>query len=165
MYSETMRIRRPSALFRKAGVLVGQRSALEGRRAVAWRDHGLRGVQNLLAWGLIPVPCSLFPCLPCLTHPGGGPRRETQSTDSTGPDPIRCRAPLRWPHRCRAWEPQEQGVLVPEHVRPRRIADRQADIHAQQHAQEQLGALQPAGNALRSRAGRARAEGGLGQKA
>jgi hypothetical protein len=51
---------------------------------------------------------------------------------------------------------KEQRILVPEHVRPRSIAHRQTDIHAEEYAQEQLAAFQPAGNPLRDRTGGSR---------
>jgi hypothetical protein len=44
----------------------------------------------------------------------------------------------------------KERVLVPESVRPGRITNRQADVHAQQDAQEQFGSLKPARNALRA---------------
>lgn len=37
----------------------------------------------------------------------------------------------------------KQRILIPEHVRPGRIANCQANIHSQKHAQKKLGALQP----------------------
>jgi hypothetical protein len=40
----------------------------------------------------------------------------------------------------------KQGVLVPKAPGPRHIADRHANVHPQQDAQKQLGALQPARN-------------------
>src|SRR6185312_13020429 len=39
---------------------------------------------------------------------------------------------------------KEERVLVPEHRRPRRVADGQADIHPEHHPQHQLKAFQPA---------------------
>ena len=46
-------------------------------------------------------------------------------------------------------ELQEKRVLVPEHPGPRRITNRQPDVHPQQHPQKQLGPLQPPRNPLR----------------
>ena len=40
-------------------------------------------------------------------------------------------------------ELQEKRVLVPEHLGPRCVADRQPDVHSQHHPQKQLGSLQP----------------------
>lgn len=45
-------------------------------------------------------------------------------------------------------ELEEDGVLIPEGVRPGRVADGEADIHAQHDAQKQLDALKPAGHMM-----------------
>jgi hypothetical protein len=45
-------------------------------------------------------------------------------------------------------EVQKQRVPIPKRSGPRRIENRQANVHFNQHAQKQLGALQPARNPL-----------------
>lgn len=46
------------------------------------------------------------------------------------------------------WELENDGVPIPEGVRPRGVTDEQADIDLQHDSQEQFDADQPAGNAL-----------------
>ena len=94
---------------------------------------------------LFPVPCSFS----SFNHPGAEWHLETQSTDSVDPVPRRGRALRRqvaiFPSQ---WELEKQRILVPGSGPPRRIADRQTDIHAQHDAKKQLHALQPAGNMM-----------------
>jgi hypothetical protein len=52
--------------------------------------------------------------------------------------------------RADGWELRKQWILIPEGAEPGRKAHSQADIEPQQDAQEQLGPLQPARDALRN---------------
>lgn len=49
----------------------------------------------------------------------------------------------------KGWVFKEQGILVPKHGRPGRIANREANIHPQHDAQQKFNALKPFGDSLR----------------
>lgn len=65
---------------------------------------------------------------------------------------------------CKRGKLHEDRILVPEGVRPRRVADGQADVHPQHDPQKQLGAHQPARNPLRRRRSARRFRSGVRQR-